>query len=293
MNAKLLPTESSSLSELVKPRLVSIPTKELQQALQDLTSAYDKAQVWAKKYETTFKQYPIAAVNQMRNAGYHICCFINTSEIIDQLSPLINFDELRSAYKHLLRAYYDVLDDFTNKISDIISQIENDYKILNITPASFFPDFYKWKSTLTKLESFNISDNEEIGEFAATKNKREAHYERIVQHINELIEINTQLQHMTDRLVIEAQRIDKEEQRFEKTEKRAITAEDRATKAEQRAITAESRDIKRTKLAYGALVISIGALVISICLFLFGNKVLISSESKSTTTVSPPLHQTQ
>lgn len=225
----------------------------------------------------------------MRNAGYHICCFINTSKIIDQSSPLINFDELRSAYKHLLRAYYDVLDDFTNKISDIISQIENNYKTLNLTPARFFPDFYKWKDTLTKLESFNISDDEQIGEFAATENKREAHYERIVQHINELIEINTQLQHMTDRLVIEAQRIDKEKQRYQKSEdrattaeQRAITAEDRATKAEQRAITAEDRDIKRTWFTFAAL-------LISILVFLLGNKILSSSES---TKANPSPHQT-
>lgn len=270
MNAKLLPTESSSnqneyqesasLSELVRPRLVDIPTHELQQALQDLTNAYDKAQVWAKKYETTFKQYPIAAVNQMRNAGYHICCFINTSKIIDQTSPLINFDELRSAYKHLLRAYYDVLDDFTNKISDIISQIENNYKTLNLTPASFFPDFYTWKTTLTKLEGFNISDDEQIGEFAALKSKREIHYERIVQHINELIEINTQLQHMTDRLVVEAQRIDKEEQRFEKAEIRAEKAETRAEKAD-----------KRSQRAF--IITAISALI-AICTLLFGNKLL-------------------
>lgn len=276
MNAKLLPTESStnpnqhqessSLSELVKPRLVSIPTEELQQALQDLTNAYDKAQVWAKKYETTFKQYPIAAVNQMRNAGYHICSFINTSKIINQPSPLINFDELRSAYKHLLRAYYDVLDDFTNKISDIISQIENDYKILNLTPASFFPNFYKWKNTLTKLESFNISDDEQIGEFAAKKSKRETHYERIVQHIDELIEINTQLQNMTDRLVVEAQRIDKEEQRLEKAETRSEKAENRAEKADRR--------------SQRAFIITAISALIAICTLLFGNK-LLSPASKT------------
>ena len=273
MSLKLQPTEStityqttSSLSDLVKPRLVNISTEELQQSFQDLTNAYDRAQTWAKKYETTFKEYPVAAVNQMRNAGYHICNFINTSKFIDQPIPDINVDELRSAYKHLLRAYYDVLDDFTNKISDIISQIENNYKTLNLTPASFFPDFYTWKTTLTKLESFNISDDEQIGEFAAIKSKREIHYERIVQHINELIEINTQLQHMTDRLVVEAQRIYKEEQRFEKAETRAEKAEIRAEKADRR--------------SQRAFIITAISALIAICTLLSGNR-LLSQEPAS------------
>lgn len=205
---------STRMSDLLQPSLKPIGVEELNQLFKEITDAYDRAQTWTKKYETTFNEVPIACINQMRNAGYHMCRFINDSKLT-QSQPLINIDELRSIYKHLLRAYYDVLDEFTKRINELLSEIERNYRDLLLNPIDYFSDFYKWKDTLTELEEFNISDDDTtVNEISLKKPKREQHYERISSHIGQLTFINSQIRHMSDRLIIEAQKINNANKRY-------------------------------------------------------------------------------
>ena len=112
-----------NLKVLLEPNRQPISVDDLNDLLTSITGAYDRAQSWTKEYEVTFNALPIACINQMRNAGYHMCRFIKDSELTST-TPLINLDELRSAYKHLLRAYYDVLDEFTKKINEKNSKLD-------------------------------------------------------------------------------------------------------------------------------------------------------------------------
>ena len=264
------PQHIGSVSDLLKPTLKSISVDELNDLLASITEAYDRAQSRAKEYETTFGEVPIACINQMRNAGYHMCRFLKDSQLTNG-TPLINTDELRSTYKHLLRAYYDALDEFTKKISELLSEIEINYKTLLLNPVDFFGDFYSWKDKLSKLESFRVED-QNILEIAITKTKREQHYERIAAHLDELIHIQSQIRHMTDQLVIEAQR-------FAREQDEKNLAEQRAIKADQRADAAELRATKSFRWAVGGVIVAIFASVISFCIFLFGNNVTAHKEA--------------
>lgn len=263
------PQPIGSVSDLLKPTLKNISVDELNDLLASITEAYDRAQSRAKQYETTFDEVPIACINQMRNAGYHMCRFLKDSQLTNG-TPLINTDELRSTYKHLLRAYYDALDEFTKKISELLNEIEMGYKTLLLNPVDFFGDFYLWKDKLSQLESFRVED-QNILEIAITKTKREQHYERIAAHLDELIHIQSQIRHMTDRLVVEGQRIAKEENAKDQAENRAI-------KADQRADAAEVRATKSFRWAIGGVIVAIAALVVSFCIFLFGNNVASNKE---------------
>jgi hypothetical protein len=268
-NQNLQPQEQQpigSVSDLLKPTLKSISVDELNDLLASITEAYDRAQARAKEYETTFGEVPIACINQMRNAGYHMCRFIKDSQLTNG-TPLINTDELRSTYKHLLRAYYDALDEFTKKISEMLNEIESNYKTLLLNPVDLFSNFYSWKDKLSQLESFRVEDQNTVLEIAITKTKREQHYERIAAHLDELIYIHSQIRHMTDRLVVEGQRIAKEENEKNLAEQRAI-------KAEKRADAAEVRAIKSFRWA-------IVGVIVSICIFLFGNNVTSNKEASS------------
>lgn len=207
-------TAPSNMSDLLKSSLQPIAHDELNQLLKEITDAYDRAQTWTKKYEITFNEVPIACINQMRNAGYHMCRFINDSKLT-QSQPEINIDELRSIYKHLVRAYYDVLDEFTKRINELLTQTESNYKDLLLNPVDYFSEFYAWKDTVNELEAFKIfNDTQHIDSIAFNKTKRELHYENITQHVDKLVFINKQIQHMSDTLIIEANKIAKEDKRY-------------------------------------------------------------------------------
>ncbi|MEQ1311075.1 hypothetical protein [Acinetobacter sp. XH1639] len=205
----------------LKSALLEVPHKELEEILLSLSEAFQNADTWCKRVEVICGMLPIPPVNQMRYAGYHISRFLNNSEIFstDQKSN-INIDDLRAAYNHLLRAYYDSLDYMTQQLLAEMNIFEQNFSELNLVPTDHFSDFYNWKRQISQIEQFKVfvDDSEiqttaRINEFALNSNDRKAHYARIVEKINELEHIKNQFEAIGVCITTQAVNITKEKKR--------------------------------------------------------------------------------
>lgn len=201
---------------------------QVEQMFQDLHQAYQNAETWAKRVENIIDDVPIAAINQMRYAGYHISKILSKSRFFPSNSGdecLINIDDLRSAYKHLLRAYFDALDQLTQQIFAQLTTYEEKFQDLNLIVTDHFPNFFKWIDQVTEIGQFDISKNtDSVNQFAISPNDRLAHYQKIVDKIEELNLVQKNFRAIANCLIIQAQRITKEEDALGIAQKTAQTS---------------------------------------------------------------------
>ena len=54
------------------PSVITYSHDEIKSMFDELHSAFQNAETWAKRVENIIDDVPIAAINQMRYAGYHI-----------------------------------------------------------------------------------------------------------------------------------------------------------------------------------------------------------------------------
>ena len=196
------------------PSVISYSHNEIKTMFDELHAAFQNAETWAKRVENIIDDVPIAAINQMRYAGYHISKVLSKSEFFPKAQTdhcLINIDDLRSAYKHLLRAYFDSLDQLTQQLEAELQTYEAKFQDLNLIITDHFPDFFTWIDKVSEISQFDISHNSDsVNQFAMSKNDREDHYQKIVDRIDELEEIKRQFRALANCLVIQAKRIQKE-----------------------------------------------------------------------------------
>ena len=200
------------------PSVITYSHDEIKNMFDELHAAFQNAETWAKRVENIIDDVPIAAINQMRYAGYHISKVLSKSNFFPIESPnqsLVNIDDLRSAYKHLLRAYFDSLDQLTQQISAQLSAYETKFQDLNIVVTDHFPDFFNWIDSVHEIGQFDIStDTESVNQFAISKNDRETHYKKIVEKIDELQLIQKQFRAIANCLIVQANKINKENSKW-------------------------------------------------------------------------------
>ena len=200
------------------PSVITYSHDEIKNMFDELHAAFQNAETWAKRVENIIDDVPIAAINQMRYAGYHISKVLSKSNFFPIESPnqsLVNIDDLRSAYKHLLRAYFDSLDQLTQQISAQLSAYETKFQDLNIVVTDHFPDFFNWIDSVHEIGQFDIStDTESVNQFAISKNDRETHYQKIVEKIDELQLIQKQFRAIANCLIVQANKINKEDSQW-------------------------------------------------------------------------------
>ena len=200
------------------PSVITYSHDEIKNMFDELHAAFQNAETWAKRVENIIDDVPIAAINQMRYAGYHISKVLSKSNFFPIESPnqsLVNIDDLRSAYKHLLRAYFDSLDQLTQQISAQLSAYETKFQDLNIVVTDHFPDFFNWIDSVHEIGQFDIStDTESVNQFAISKNDRETHYQKIVEKIDELQLIQKQFRAIANCLIVQANKINKENSKW-------------------------------------------------------------------------------
>ena len=210
------------------PSVITYSHDEIKSMFDELHSAFQNAETWAKRVENIIDDVPIAAINQMRYAGYHISKVLSKSNFFPKDSPnqsLVNIDDLRSAYKHLLRAYFDSLDQLTQQIAAQLSDYESKFQDLNIVVTDHFPEFFNWLDSVHEIGQFDIStDTESVNQFAISKNDRDAHYQKIVDKIEELETIQKSFRAIANCLIVQAQRITKEENTLGIAQKTAQTS---------------------------------------------------------------------
>ncbi|ENV43369.1 MULTISPECIES: hypothetical protein [Acinetobacter] len=181
---------------------------DIKNMFDELHAAFQNAETWAKRVENIIDDVPIAAINQMRYAGYHISKVLSKSNFFPAEAPhqcLVNIDDLRSAYKHLLRAYFDSLDQLTQQLEAELKTYEASFQDLNLVVTDHFPDFFDWMDAVTEIGQFDISHNtESVNQFAISKNDREAHYQKIVDKIEDLVKIKKQFRAIANCLVVQA-----------------------------------------------------------------------------------------
>lgn len=197
------------------PALITYSRKDLKDMFHELHASYQNAETWAKRVENVIDDVPIAAINQMRYAGYHISKVLSKSEFFPRDKPndcLVNIDDLRSAYKHLLRAYFDSLDQLTQQLEAQLKDYESKFQDLNLVVTDHFPEFFTWVESVNEIGQFDISSNTEaVNRFAISKNDRDTHYSKIADKINDLETIQKQFRAIANCLVVQAKRITKEE----------------------------------------------------------------------------------
>lgn len=100
----------------------------------ELRSFYEQAQRYIKISEEINGEIPIPAVNELRNAGYHIVKFIaNTPEENKE------YEYIR-AKSHIQRACYEALDASLIFLIEIIKEFKNSYK--NYPISNVIPDYH-------------------------------------------------------------------------------------------------------------------------------------------------------
>lgn len=200
------------------PSVITYSHDDIKSMFDELHSAFQNAESWAKRVENIIDDVPIAAINQMRYAGYHICRVLNKSDFFPKNNPdqcLVNIDDLRSAYKHLLRAYFDSLDQLTQQIAAQLAAYEKKFQDLSIVVTDHFPDFFNWIDSVHEIGQFDISTNtESVNQFAISKNNRETHYQKIVDKIDELELIQKNFRAIANCLIVQARKIDDENKKF-------------------------------------------------------------------------------
>lgn len=210
------------------PSVTTYSHDDIKSMFDELHAAFQNAETWAKHVENIIDDVPIAAINQMRYAGYHISKVLSKSIFFPKDSPnqsLVNIDDLRSAYKHLLRAYFDSLDQLTQQITAQLSDYESKFQDLNIVVTDHFPEFFNWLDSVHEIGQFDIStDTESVNQFAISKNDRDAHYQKIVDKIEELETIQKSFRAIANCLIVQAQRITKEENTLGIAQKTAQTS---------------------------------------------------------------------
>lgn len=217
------------------PSVMPYPRHEIKNMFDELHAAFQNAETWAKRVENIIDDVPIAAINQMRYAGYHISKVLSKSDLFptdNSNQCFINIDDLRSAYKHLLRAYFDSLDQLTQQIETELKTYESSFQDLNVVITDHFPDFFNWLDAVREIGEFDISQNSNsVNQFAISQNDRKAHYQKIVDKIEDLENIKKQIRAIANCLVVQAKIIDKEMQALEKAEYEAEEAKEREVEA--------------------------------------------------------------
>ncbi|WP_347460818.1 hypothetical protein ABEF79_15125 [Acinetobacter sp. ANC 7454] len=218
----------NQIVDVTKNTLTSTPTlipyshQDLADMFQELHAAYQNAETWAKRVENIIDDVPIAAINQMRYAGYHISKVLSKSDFFPSNDPnncLVNIDDLRSAYKHLLRAYYDSLDQLTQQLAAQLADYQSKFQELNIIVTDHFPNFFNWVDEVNDIGQFDISeDSQSVNQFAISHNDRQAHYAKIAAKIDDLDSIKKNFRAMAHCLVIQAKRIDAEMKALEQAQ---------------------------------------------------------------------------
>lgn len=210
------------------PSVTTYSHDDIKSMFDELHAAFQNAETWAKRVENIIDDVPIAAINQMRYAGYHISKVLSKSNFFPKDNPnqsFVNIDDLRSAYKHLLRAYFDSLDQLTQQITAQLSDYESKFQDLNIVVTDHFPEFFNWLDSVHEIGQFDIStDTESVNQFAISKNDRDAHYQKIVDKIEELETIQKSFRAIANCLIVQAQRITKEENTLGIAQKTAQTS---------------------------------------------------------------------
>lgn len=213
------------------PSVISYSHADIKNMFDELHAAFQNAETWAKRVENIIDDVPIAAINQMRYAGYHISKVLSKSDFFPLSLPnqcLVNIDDLRSAYKHLLRAYFDSLDQLTQQIEAELKTYEANFQDLNLVVTDHFPQFFNWMDSVSKIGHFDISQNStSVHQFAISQNDRQAHYKKIVEKIDDLENIKKQFRAIANCLVVQAKIITKDMQALETAEREAKEAKER------------------------------------------------------------------
>lgn len=200
------------------PSVIPYSRHEIKNMFDELHAAFQNAETWAKRVENIIDDVPIAAINQMRYAGYHISKVLSKSNFFPTDGTndcFVNIDDLRSAYKHLLRAYFDSLDQLTQQLEAQLKDYESKFQDLNIVVTDHFSDFFDWLDSVTTIAQFDISTNtESVNQFSISKNDRETHYQKIVDKIDELEQIQKKFRAIANCLVVQANKINKENSKW-------------------------------------------------------------------------------
>lgn len=200
------------------PSVIEYSHAEIKIMFDELHAAFQNAETWAKRVENIIDDVPIAAINQMRYAGYHISKVLSKSDFFPIANPnkcSINIDDLRSAYKHLLRAYFDSLDQLTEQLEAQLKDYEAKFQDLNIVVTDHFSDFFDWLDSVTTIAQFDISNNtESVNQFSISKNDRETHYQKIVDKIDELEQIQKKFRAIANCLIVQANKINTENSKW-------------------------------------------------------------------------------
>lgn len=219
--------QPAKIPELLQANTKTITHNELQEILKAISEAFLNADTWCKRVEVICGMLPIPPVNQMRYAGYHLSKFLSTTNlsadsILDQV--IVNIDELRATYNHLLRAYYDSLDYLTQQLSEEIQIYENTFKELGIVVTDHFPAFFIWKKQIKQIEQFKVfvENNQvltspRVHEFALSSSDRKTHYQKIVSKIDELEQIQANFEAISICISTKAQEIAKKDNQFKLT----------------------------------------------------------------------------
>lgn len=199
-------------SDILNPQPKSITLAEYQQTMQELHEAFDKAETKTNLVQNTLNQVPLPSINQLRYAGFHISKTLATVRILDNGYVEINVNELLSAYKHCLRAYYDALDYSAIIIRGAFDDIETEYNKLLIPLEDCFTEYHVWRTEINNLGRISsLSEENELIEIARTRSKREEYYAKLDAKIDMVIKIYDHLPLMADRLSLEAKKLAKHE----------------------------------------------------------------------------------
>lgn len=243
-------------SDILNPQPKSITLAEYQQTMQELHEAFDKAETKTNLVQNTLNQVPLPSINQLRYAGFHISKTLATVRILDNGYVEINVNELLSAYKHCLRAYYDALDYSAIIIRGAFDDIETEYNKLLIPLEDCFTEYHVWRTEINNLGRISsLSEENELIEIARTRSKREEYYAKLDAKIDMVIKIYDHLPLMADRLSLEAKKLAKQEVKEQKQE------------------DLDSKNLsisqKNFKIVFWTFVVSVIALVVSTIISLF------------------------
>lgn len=199
-------------SDILNPQPKTITLAEYQQTMQELHEAFDKAETKINLVQNALNEVPVPSINQLRYAGFHISKTLSTVRILENGSIEINVNELLSAYKHCLRAYYDALDFSAIIIRGGFDNLEASYNELLIPIVECFPEYPTWRTEINNLGRISsLSEENELIEIARTKSKREEYYGKLDAKIDMVIKIYDHLPLMADRLSLEAKKLAKQE----------------------------------------------------------------------------------
>lgn len=192
-------------------------SKEVEDVLSELANNFKRTEQKVCEVQDSLNITPVASLNQLRYAGYHICQIIGSDKTSLYGNPItLDHSHLLSAYKHCLRAYYDALDHACVIIGDAFRAVEEKYNDLLVHIEEHFPDYHKWRveiNAISKLRS--LAEENSLYERAKNKNKREEYYALLDEKIKSVLHIYEHIPLMADKLSLLVQQSEQERRKYE------------------------------------------------------------------------------